>query len=150
MGFGLPAAMGVRFAHPNSDVACITGDGSIQMNIQELSTCLQYNLPIKIILLNNGNLGMVKQLQDINYAGRHSNVYFDSLPDFVKLAEAYGHVGIKVTSLEQLNKAMSQTFSMKDKLVLLDVQIEEHEHVYPMQKRYGSIDEMYIAKGVDA
>jgi len=93
---------------------------------------------------------MVKQLQDINYAGRHSNVYFDSLPDFVKLAEAYGHVGINVASLDQLDKAMNDTFAMKDKLVLLNVQVEEHEHVYPMQKRYGSIDEMYLAKGVDA
>lgn len=150
MGFGLPAAMGVRFAHPEAEVACITGDGSIQMNIQELSTCLQYNLPIKIILLNNGNLGMVKQLQDINYEGRHSNVYMDSLPDFVKLAEAYGHVGIKVTSPEQLDSAMEKTFSLHDRLVLLDIQVEEHEHVYPMQKRFGAIDDMLLAKGVDA
>ncbi len=149
MGFGLPAAMGVRFAHPEAQVACITGDGSIQMNIQELSTCLQYNLPIKIILLNNGNLGMVKQIQDINYAGRHSNVYMDSLPDFVKLAEAYGHVGIKVTSADQLDNAMQKTFAMKNRLVFLDIQVEEHEHVYPMQKRFGAIDDMLLAKGVE-
>jgi acetolactate synthase-1/2/3 large subunit len=150
MGFGLPAAMGVRFAHPNAEVACITGDGSIQMNIQELSTCLQYDLPIKIILLNNRNLGMVKQIQDINYQSRHSNVYMDSLPDFVKLAEAYGHVGIKVTSPDQLDSAMQKTFAMKDRLVFLDIQVEEHEHVYPMQKRFGAIDDMLLAKGVDA
>ncbi len=150
MGFGLPAAMGVRFAHPQAEIACITGDGSIQMNIQELSTCLQYNLPIKIILLNNRNLGMVKQLQDINYQSRHSNVYMDSLPDFVKLAEAYGHVGMKVTSPDQLESAMEKTFSIKDRLVLLDIQVEEHEHVYPMQKRFGAIDDMLLAKGVEA
>ncbi len=150
MGFGLPAAMGVRFAHPDAVVACITGDGSIQMNIQELSTCLQYKLPIKIILLNNRNLGMVKQLQDINYQSRHSNVYMDSLPDFVKLAEAYGHVGMKVTSPKQLDGAMEETFGLKDRLVLLDILVEEHEHVYPMQKRYGAIDDMLLAKGVDA
>lgn len=150
MGFGLPAAMGVRFAHPEAVVACVTGDGSIQMNIQELSTCLQYNLPIKIILLNNRNLGMVKQLQDINYQSRHSNIYMDSLPDFVKLAEAYGHVGIKVTSPDQLESAMEKTFSMKDRLVLLDIEVEQHEHVYPMQKKFGAIDDMLLAKGVDA
>ena len=89
MGFGLPAAMGVRFAHPDAEVACFTGDGSIQMNIQELSTCLQYSLPIKIILLNNGNLGMVRQIQDINYEGRHASVYMDSLPDFVKFSTIF-------------------------------------------------------------
>ena len=146
MGYGLPAAMGVRFAHPDAEVACITGDGSIQMNIQELSTCLQYDLPIKIILLNNGNLGMVKQIQDITYEGRNSNVYFDSLPDFVKLAEAYGHVGIKVTSASELDAAMEKTFSLKDKLVLLDIQVDEHEHVYPMQKKFGAIDDMILTK----
>jgi len=147
MGFGLPAAMGVLFAHPEAEVACITGDGSIQMNIQELSTCLQYNLPVKIILLNNGNLGMVKQIQDISYSGRNSNVYFDSLPDFVKLAEAYGHVGIKVTSPDQLESAMEKAFSLKDQLVFLDIQVEENEHVYPMQKKFGAIDDMILTKG---
>jgi len=150
MGFGLPAAMGVRFAHPDADVACVTGDGSIQMNIQELSTCLQYNLPIKIILLNNKNLGMVKQIQDINYEGRHSNIYMESLPDFVKLAEAYGHVGIKVSSPDELDSAMEKAFAMKDRLVLLDIQIEESEHVYPTQIRFGAIDDMFLAKGVKA
>ena len=150
MGFGLPAAMGVQFAHPDSEVVCITGDGSIQMNIQELSTCLQYNLPIKIILLNNGNLGMVKQLQDINYDGRHSNIYFDSLPDFKKLAESYGHIGLDVDKLEDLDKTLDKAFAIKDKLVFVNIKVEEHEHVYPMQKRYGAIDDMFIAKGVEA
>ncbi|TQV87201.1 biosynthetic-type acetolactate synthase large subunit [Aliikangiella coralliicola] len=150
MGFGLPAAMGVKLAHPDADVVCITGDGSIQMNIQELSTCLQYNLPVKIILLNNKNLGMVKQLQDINYEGRHSNVYMDSLPDFVALAQAYGHVGIKVTSPDELDAAIDKTLAMKDRLVLLNIEVEEHEHVYPMQKKFGAIDDMWLSKGVDA
>lgn len=149
MGFGLPAAMGVRFANPEAEVACITGDGSIQMNIQELSTCLQYGLPIKIILLNNGNLGMVKQLQDINYKGRHSNIYFDSLPDFVKLAEAYGHVGINVTAACDLDKAMEKAFANKDQLVFMNIEITEHQHVYPMQKKFGAIDDMYIEEGVE-
>jgi len=149
MGFGLPAAMGVQFAHPDSEVVCITGDGSIQMNIQELSTCLQYNLPIKIILLNNGNLGMVKQLQDINYEGRHSNIYFDSLPDFKMLAESYGHVGFDVDKLDDLDKTLDEAFAMKDRLVFVNIKVEEHEHVYPMQKRYGAIDDMFIAKGVE-
>ncbi|WP_444997248.1 acetolactate synthase 3 large subunit [Aliikangiella sp. IMCC44359] len=150
MGFGLPAAMGVKLAHPNADVACITGDGSIQMNIQELSTCLQYNLPVKIILLNNGNLGMVKQWQDLDYEGRHSHSYMDSLPDFSKLAESYGHIGINVDSVDQLDEAVKKTFAMKDRLVLLNIQVEEHEHVFPMQKRQGAIDEMWLAKGVEA
>ncbi|MET1256416.1 acetolactate synthase 3 large subunit [Aliikangiella maris] len=150
MGFGLPAAMGVKLAYPDADVACITGDGSIQMNIQELSTCLQYNLPVKIILLNNGNLGMVKQWQDLDYGGRHSHSYMESLPDFTKLAEAYGHVGIEVTSPDQLDDAIKETFAMKDRLVLLNIQVEEHEHVFPMQKRQGAIDEMWLAKGVEA
>lgn len=97
MGFGLPAAMGVQVAFPDAQVVCITGEGSIQMNIQELSTCRQYELPVKIINLNNGALGMVRQWQDMQYEGRHSHSYMDSLPDFKALAEAYGHVGIKIT-----------------------------------------------------
>lgn len=149
MGFGLPAAMGVQFAHPEASVVCISGDGSIQMNIQELSTCLQYNLPIKIILLNNGNLGMVKQLQDINYAGRHSNIYMDSLPDFVKLAEAYGHIGLSVSQLSELDSTLEKAFSYNNRLVLVNIQVEEHEHVYPMQKRFGAIDDMIMTKGVE-
>jgi len=149
MGFGLPAAMGVKLALPQADVVCVTGDGSIQMNIQELSTCLQYNLPIKIVILNNKNLGMVKQLQDINYEGRHASVYMDSLPDFVKLAEAYGHVGVRVSNPDSLDNVLSEAMAMKDKLVVVDVEVEEHEHVFPMHKKGGAIDEMWLAKGVD-
>ena len=149
MGFGLPAAMGVKLANPDEDVICITGDGSIQMNIQELSTCMQYELPIKIVILNNKNLGMVKQLQDINYEGRHSSIYMDSLPDFVKLAEAYGHVGMKVTAPAELDAALEKAISLKDRLVLINVEVEEHEHVYPMQKKLGAIDDMWLSKGVD-
>ena len=107
MGFGLPAAMGVKLAFPKQEVVCVTGEGSIQMCIQELSTCLQYNLPIKIININNEALGMVRQWQDMNYGGRHSaSTYADSLPDFVKLAQSYGHVGMKVTKQSQLKKTL--------------------------------------------
>ena len=148
MGFGLPAAMGVKLAFPDDDVACVTGEGSIQMNIQELSTCSQYSVPIKIINLNNGYLGMVKQWQDMNYSSRYSeSVYEDSLPDFVKLAEAYGHVGIKVDRLEDLDAAMDEAFRLKDKLVFLDVYVDRHEHVYPMQiAPDGSMRDMWLSK----
>jgi acetolactate synthase-1/2/3 large subunit len=146
MGFGLPAAMGVQFAHPDAISVVVTGDGSIQMNIQELATCLQYNLPVKIISLNNQALGMVRQWQDMNYKGRHSHSYMDSLPDFVKLVEAYGHVGIKVDSLDQLDDAMAKCFSMKDKLVFMDIAVDQNEHVYPMQIKFGAMDDMRLSK----
>ncbi|WP_371195625.1 acetolactate synthase 3 large subunit [Glaciecola sp. SC05] len=146
MGFGLPAAMGVQFAHPDACSVVITGDGSIQMNIQELSTCLQYNLPIKIISLNNRALGMVRQWQDMNYKGRHSHSYMDSMPDFVKLAEAYGHIGIKVDKLEDLDDAMARCFAEKDRLVFMDICIDQNEHVYPMQIKYGAMDDMRLSK----
>ncbi|GGF61081.1 acetolactate synthase 3 large subunit [Alteromonas lipolytica] len=146
MGFGLPAAMGVQFAHPDATSVVVTGDGSIQMNIQELSTCLQYNLPIKIISLNNRALGMVRQWQDMIYKGRHSHSYMESLPDFVKLVEAYGHVGIKVDSLDQLDSAMEQCFAMKDRLVFMDIAVDQNEHVYPMQIKYGAMDDMRLSK----
>ena len=134
MGFGLPAAMGVKLAFPDDEVVCITGEGSIQMCIQELSTCLQYNLPIKIININNEALGMVKQWQDMNYGGRHSeSTYQDSLPDFVKLAESYGHVGIKIEKNSDLKEGLKKAFAMKDKLVFVDVYVDPSEHVYPMQ-----------------
>lgn len=149
MGFGLPAAMGVKVAHPQAEVVCISGDGSIQMNIQELSTCLQYGLPIKIVLLNNGNLGMVKQWQDMIYQGRHSHSYMQSLPDFKRLTEAYGHIGIDIDSPDELQSELDRAFAMKDKLVFINIKVEEHEHVYPMQKRFGAIDEMWLGKGVD-
>ena len=149
MGFGLPSAMGVQFAFPKSDVACVTGEGSIQMCIQELSTCLQYGLPIKIINLNNAALGMVKQWQDMNYGGRHSSsTYEDSLPDFVALAESYGHVGIKVKKHEDLESAMKECFALKDKLVFLDVDVDPNEHVYPMLEAGMSMEDMHISKDI--
>lgn len=146
MGFGLPAAMGVQFAHPDAISVVVTGDGSIQMNIQELSTCLQYNLPVKIISLNNRALGMVRQWQDMIYKGRHSHSYMDSMPDFVKLAEAYGHVGIKVDSLSELDAAMEKCFSITDRLVFMDIAVDQNEHVYPMQIKYGAMDDMRLSK----
>lgn len=146
MGFGLPAAMGVQFAHPDAVVCCVTGDGSIQMNIQELSTCMQYGLPVKIISLNNRALGMVRQWQDMIYKGRHSHSYMDSLPDFVKLAESYGHVGIKVDKPEELEDAMARCFALKEKLVFMDIAVDQNEHVYPMQIKYGAMDDMRLSK----
>lgn len=148
MGFGLPAAMGVKMAFPDADVACVTGEGSIQMNIQELSTCSQYGAPVKIINLNNGYLGMVKQWQDMQYAGRYSSSdYEESLPDFVKLMEAYGHVGIRVEKFEDLDDAMDEAFKLKDRLVFLDVYVDRHEHVYPMQiAPNGSMRDMFLSK----
>jgi len=150
MGFGLPAAMGVKMAFPESEVICITGDGSIQMNIQELSTCLQYNLPVKIISLNNRSLGMVRQWQDMIYGGRHSSSYMESLPDFIKLAESYGHVGIKIDNLDELDEKLAKAFAIKDRLVFVDIYVDENEHVYPMQIRHGAIDDMWIRKGEKA
>jgi len=147
MGFGLPAAMGVKFAFPNEEVVCITGEGSIQMCIQELSTCLQYNLPIKIININNEALGMVKQWQDMNYGGRHSeSTYQDSLPDFIKLAESYGHVGIKVEKNSELKEALKNAFSMKDRLVFVDIYVDPDEHVYPMLVANNSLEDMWLSK----
>lgn len=145
MGFGLPAAMGVKLAFEDADVACVTGDGSIQMNIQELSTCLQYNIPVKIVNLNNASLGMVKQWQSMFYNGRHSHSYMDSVPDFVKLAEAYGHIGMQITDPEKLEESMAQAFAMKDRLVFIDIQIDPSTHVYPMQIKGGKIDDMVLA-----
>jgi acetolactate synthase-1/2/3 large subunit len=150
MGFGLPAAMGVKMAFPENEVLCVTGDGSIQMNIQELSTCLQYGLAVKIISLNNRSLGMVRQWQDMQYGGRHSSSYMESLPDFVALAESYGHIGIKVDSPDQLDEALEKAFSIKDRLVFLDIRVDEKEHVYPMQIKLGAVDDMWLKKGVKA
>ncbi|MBE0370067.1 acetolactate synthase 3 large subunit [Pseudoalteromonas aurantia] len=148
MGFGLPAAMGVKLAFPDKHVVCVTGDGSIQMNIQELSTCLQYGLAVKIVSLNNRSLGMVRQWQDMMYDGRHSSSYMESLPDFVKLTESYGHVGIRVDHPDQLDAALEKAFSITDKLVFLDIRVDEKEHVYPMQIKLGAIDDMWLKKGV--
>jgi acetolactate synthase-1/2/3 large subunit len=148
MGFGLPAAMGVKLAFPDMDVACVTGEGSIQMNIQELSTCTQYNTGIKIINLRNNYLGMVKQWQDMQYEGRYAmSTYEDSLPDFVKLVESYGHVGMLVNKLADLDAAMDAAFAMKDKLVFLDIFIDPMEHVYPMHVApNGSMKDMWLSK----
>ena len=147
MGFGLPSAMGVKLAFPDEEVLCITGEGSIQMCIQELSTCLQYNLPIKIININNEALGMVKQWQDMNYGGRHSeSTYKDSLPDFVKLAESYGHVGIKIEKNSELKSGLEKAFAMKDKLVFVDIYVDPSEHVYPMLVANNSLEDMWLSK----
>ena len=153
MGFGLPAAMGVQMAHPEATVACVTGEGSFMMNMQELSTCLQYGLPIKIIALNNQALGMVKQWQDMQYGGRHSHsTYSDSLPDFKTLVEAFGHVGIKVTHADELEPAMERAFSpeLAGKLVFVDVWVDPHEHVYPMAIRGGSMRDMVLSRTATA
>ncbi|OOF56641.1 acetolactate synthase 3 large subunit [Rodentibacter genomosp. 2] len=146
MGFGLPAALGVKLAQPNGTVVCVTGDGSIQMNIQELSTATQYGIPIVIICLNNHFLGMVKQWQDLIYSGRHSQTYMNSLPDFVKLAESYGHVGIKIATPDELESKLEEAFKLKNKLVFVDINVDESEHVYPMQVRGGAMNEMILGK----
>ncbi len=146
MGFGLPAAMGVKMAMPNETVVCVTGDGSIQMNIQELSTALQYDTPVKIINLNNRFLGMVKQWQDMIYSGRHSHSYMDSVPNFAKIAEAYGHVGMTISDPAELETKMAQALAMKDRLVFIDIMVDETEHVYPMLIRGGSMNEMWLSK----
>jgi acetolactate synthase-1/2/3 large subunit len=147
MGFGLPAAMGVQLAFPDATVACVTGEGSIQMNIQELATCTQCALPIKVVNLNNQSLGMVRQWQDMQYGGRHSHsTYADSLPDFVKLAEAYGHVGVRIEKLSELKSKMAEAFAIKDKLVFIDIAVDPTEHVYPMAIRGGAMSEMYLSK----
>ncbi|ATV45311.1 acetolactate synthase 3 large subunit [Pectobacterium brasiliense] len=146
MGFGLPAALGIKLALPEETVICVTGDGSIQMNIQELSTALQYDLPVVVINLNNRFLGMVKQWQDMIYSGRHSSSYMESLPDFVKLAEAYGHVGISIDTPDELESKLLQALAQKDRLVFVDINIDSSEHVYPMQIRGGAMDEMWLSK----
>jgi len=149
MGFGLPSAMGVKLAFPNKEVVCITGEGSIQMCIQELSTCLQYGLPVKIININNQALGMVRQWQDMNYSGRHAaSTYEESLPDFVKLTEAYGHKAFKVTQRNKLGPTLEKAFALKDKLVFVDVYVDQSEHVYPMLvSPNGSMKDMWLSRG---
>ncbi|MDQ7914536.1 acetolactate synthase 3 large subunit [Pseudomonas sp. 102515] len=146
MGFGFPAAMGVKLNFPDADVACVTGEGSVQMNIQELSTCMQYDLPVKIVCLNNGALGMVRQWQDMQYSSRYSHSYMESLPDFVKLAEAYGHVGMRIERLEDLKPMMAEAFAMKNRLVFLDIAVDNTEHVYPMQIKDGAMRDMWLSK----
>lgn len=144
MGFGLPAAMGVQAAHPDASVACVTGDGSIQMNIQELGTCKQYGYPIKVINLNNGFLGMVRQWQEFFYQGRYAMTYMDSLPDFVKLAEAYGHVGMRIEKPGDVEAALKEAFALKDRLVFMDFVISREENVYPMIPAGAGQNEMIL------
>jgi acetolactate synthase-1/2/3 large subunit len=144
MGFGLPSAMGVKVAHPDADVACVTGEGSIVMCIQELSTCKQYDLPIKIINLNNRYLGMVRQWQEFFYDRRYSNSYMDSIPDFVKLAEAYGHVGMQITKPSDVEGALKEAFAMKDRLVFMDFITDQKENVYPMIAAGKPHNEMHL------
>ena len=146
MGVGIPYAMGVKFAHPDADVACITGEGSVQMCIQELSTCKQYHLPIKVILLNNRYLGMVRQWQDFFHGNRHAESYMDALPDFVKLAEAYGHVGMKIERPGDVEGALKDAFAMKDRLVFMDFITDQKENVFPMVPGGKGISEMILAE----
>ena len=147
MGFGLPSAMGAKFAFPDTDVACVTGEGSIQMCIQELSACSQHNLPVKIINLNNAALGMVRQWQDMQYNSRYSqSVYEESLPDFVALAESYGHVGMKITNFDKLEDKMRECFAMKDRVVFMDICVDRSEHVYPMHMPGGSMRDLWLSK----
>lgn len=145
MGVGLPYAMGIQMANPNATVACITGEGSIQMNIQELATCKQYNLTPKIIMLNNGVLGMVRQWQRLDYESRYSETYVASLPDFNKLAEAYGHVGFKIEKPSDVEGALREAFSMKDKLVFLNFLTDSTENVWPMVKAGKGLTEMLMS-----
>ncbi len=147
MGFGLPAAMGAQLAFPEANVACVTGEGSIQMCIQELSTCTQHRLPIKIINLNNSALGMVRQWQDMNYSGRYAeSLYEDSLPDFVALAEAYGHVGMRVQHIDDLAPMMEKCFALRDRVVFMDIDVDPEEHVYPMQVPGGAMRDLWLNK----
>ena len=146
MGFGLPAAMGVQLAHPGVPVACVTGEGSIQMCIQELSTCKQYRLPLKVILLNNGYLGMVRQWQQLFHGNRYAESYVDALPDFVKLAESYGHVGVKVEKPGDVEGALKDAFKRKDDLVFLDFAIDPTENVYPMVQGGKGLTEMILSE----
>ncbi len=144
MGVGLPYAMGIKLAKPESDVFCITGEGSIQMCIQELSTCLQYKTAVKIVSLNNRYLGMVRQWQQLDYGGRYSHSYMDALPDFVKLAEAYGHVGILVEKPSDVEPALREAIRLKDRTVFLDIRTDPTENVWPMVKAGQGISEMLL------
>ena len=144
MGVGLPYAMGIKLAKPEADVFCITGEGSIQMCIQELSTCLQYKTPVKIISLNNRYLGMVRQWQQLDYGSRYSQSYMEALPDFVKLAEAYGHVGLKIEKSSEVEPALREAIRLKDRTVFLDVRTDPTENVWPMVKAGQGITEMLL------
>jgi acetolactate synthase-1/2/3 large subunit len=147
MGVGLPYAMGIKLAKPESEVFCITGEGSIQMNIQELATCFQYNTPVVICALNNRFLGMVRQWQEIEYSGRYSHSYMDSLPDFVKLAEAYGHRGMLIEDPAQVESALQEARRIvreEGKTVFLDFRTDPTENVFPMVQAGKGITEMLL------
>jgi acetolactate synthase-1/2/3 large subunit len=144
MGVGLPYAMGIKLAKPEADVFCITGEGSIQMCLQELSTCKQYDTPVKIVSLNNRYLGMVRQWQELDYGGRYSHSYMDALPDFVKLAEAYGHVGMLIERPADVEPALREAIRLKDRTVFLDVRTDPTENVWPMVQAGKGISEMLL------
>ena len=144
MGFGLPAAMGVQLANPKAKVACITGEASIQMCIQELSTCKQYNLPLKIVNLNNRYMGMVRQWQEFFHGNRYAESYMNALPDFVKLAESYGHVGMKIEQPEDVEDALKEAFKLKDQLVFMDFITDQTENVFPMVPGGKGLSEMIL------
>ena len=146
MGFGLPAAMGAILANPGATVACVTGEASIQMCIQELSTCKQYHLPVKIVNLNNKYMGMVRQWQEFFYGNRYAESYMDALPDFTKLAEAYGHVGMKIEQPGDVEGALREAFKLKDRLVFLDMITDQSENVFPMIPGGKGLTEMIFAE----
>ena len=144
MGFGLPAAMGAQMAEPQSTVVCVTGEGSIQMNIQELSTCQQYKLPIKVACLNNGYLGMVRQWQEFFYEERYASSYMDALPDFVKLAEAYGHIGLRAEKPADVEPVIREALRLKDRMVFMDFLVDRTENVYPMVPAGAALSDMIL------
>jgi len=147
MGFGLPAAIGVKLAHPKAQVACVTGESSIMMCIQELSTALQYKTPIKIVNLNNGYMGMVRQWQEFSYESRYSHSYLDALPDFIRLAESFGHVGMRIDKPEDVTAALEEAFALKDRTVFLDFQTDPTENVYPMIEAGKAHNDMRLTPG---
>jgi acetolactate synthase I/II/III large subunit len=146
MGFGLPSAIGVQLAHPDATVACVTGEASIQMCIQELSTCKQYHTPIKIINLNNRYMGMVRQWQEFFYGNRYAESYMEALPDFVKLAEAYGHVGMKIEKPSDVEGALKEAFKLKERLVFMDFITDQKENVFPMVPGGKGLSEIILAE----
>ena len=146
MGFGLPAAMGVQLINPGATVACVTGEGSIQMNIQELSTCKQFHLPVKVVLLNNRYLGMVRQWQEFFHGNRYAESYMDALPDFVKLAESYGHIGMRIDKPSDVESALKEAFARKKDLVFLDFQTDPTENVFPMVPGGKGLSEVILSE----
>lgn len=146
MGYGFPAAIGVKIAKPDEEVICITGDGSFQMNLQELASCLQYKIPVKVFIINNRSLGMVKQWQMMFYNGRQSESYMDAVPDFVKLAESYGQIGLRVNNESELGDVIDQALAVKDKTVVVDIVADPDSRVYPMQIGTGSMADMFLSK----